>query len=286
MKKLGTFFWSLTPFLLAITIQTIAMMYIMILTMALFSGNGRFDMDALLYDSNYNALIFVVFSISCSVIFSIWAYRSCGTDFKFNPRKEAHPLHLIGILLMVPGTQFATSLLISFIVTIFPKWLEDYEALMESAGMDENITLLMLFYTVLCAPVSEELIFRGVTLRIARRAFPFWVANIIQAVLFGAFHMNMLQGCYAAALGLILGYIAEKCGSIYFAIFFHFLYNFWGAVISPLIMVENDALAVILILVGTFVILPLGLSLVHKGNERVICAQSRPENPPEPDYPI
>lgn len=48
--------------------------------------------------------------------------------------------------------------------------------------------------TVILAPVVEELVFRGLTLRLLRRSgFSFLVANIIQAVLFGCYHMNLVQ---------------------------------------------------------------------------------------------
>ena len=130
--------------------------------------------------------------------------------------------------------------------------------------MGTEISIFMLIYSVCLAPFSEELIFRGVTMRIARRAFPFWFANILQAFLFGVFHMNMLQGCYAFALGLILGYICEKGGSIYYAIFFHLLYNLWGTNSSWLSTLPEELLGS-LILIGTFVLLPLGFVLFQHG---------------------
>ena len=85
----------------------------------------------------------------------------------------------------------------------------------------------MFIYAVILGPVCEELVFRGVTMRLVRRALPFWAANLMQAVLFGIFHMNWIQGIYAFVLGLVLGWICEKGGSIYFSMFFHILINFW-----------------------------------------------------------
>ncbi|MFQ6806449.1 MAG: lysostaphin resistance A-like protein [Lachnospiraceae bacterium] len=43
------------------------------------------------------------------------------------------------------------------------------------------------------APVVEELIYRGLTLKIFQKAFPFWAANVMQAALFGLMHMNLIQ---------------------------------------------------------------------------------------------
>ena len=76
--------------------------------------------------------------------------------------------------------------------------------------------------------------------------------------------MNMLQGCYAFALGLILGYICEYGGSIYYAILFHFLFNLWGTT-SQWMNSVNEMLLGSIILLGAFILLPLGILIYHLG---------------------
>lgn len=276
MRKVKTFFFSFVPFLLGIGIQYIAVFYLMFLA-AIFmfavapalTGNSTSfnDFIDLMMDLNFNALASIIFSVSCIVIFGIWYYKSCGGNYKFHVKKDFHPLQLVGILVMVPATQFATSLLVGIISTAFPKWLEEYNELMEAAGLgaDTPIPLLMMIYSVCLAPFSEEILFRGVTMRIARRAFPFWIANILQALLFGIFHMNILQGCYAFALGLILGYVCERGGSIYYSIFFHFLFNLWGTTVSGLLEKVDPMILGMVILFSVFILLPVGILLYHQG---------------------
>ena len=138
--------------------------------------------------------------------------------------------------------------------------------LLESAGLSGDIPLLMMIYSVCLAPIGEELVFRGVTLRIARRTFPFWIANIIQALLFGIFHMNPIQGCYTFILGLILGYICEKGGTIYHVILFHFLFNLWGTTASQWLIVDDVMLQGLIVIVATVVGLTGGFYFFHKGN--------------------
>ncbi|MBE5888221.1 MAG: CPBP family intramembrane metalloprotease [Lachnospiraceae bacterium] len=266
MKKFVTILFSFTPFLISLGLQFVLIFYYMFLSAFIFpilSENG--DIDLLWADINFNAIISVAWSVICVAFFGIWYYRTCGGQFKPEIKKNWHSLQLAGIVLMIPATQFATSLLIGIISSIFPKWLEDYEALMESAGMTGEIPLFMMIYSVCLAPISEELIFRGVTMRLALRAFPFWIANLIQAVLFGVFHMNMLQGCYAFALGLILGYVCEKGGSIYHSILFHFLFNLWGTTSTWMNSIDEGTM-VFLILMGSFILLPVGLLLFHQGS--------------------
>lgn len=275
MKKVKTFFLSLVPTTVCFGLEYLLMFYFMILASILMSTlvpviTGNFpsadDIMDLFYDTNFSTAVMATFSVCCTVIFGIWYYKSCGGNYRFNFKKDFHPLQLLGIVIMVPATQFATSLFISVISVIVPKWLEDYNALMEAAGMEEA-SVLMLIYSVCLAPFSEELIFRGVTMRIAKRAFPFWIANIIQAVLFGAFHMNMLQGCYAFALGLILGYVCERGGSIYYSILFHFLFNLWGMTSGWMENLTEEQLAILglCILFGTFILLPVGTLIFRHG---------------------
>ena len=275
MKKIKNFFFSFVPLLLGFGIQYIVCFYLMLLS-ALFmfviapSIKGYYsysvnDLMNLWMDMDFNTLIMVVFAVICITLFGLWYYKSCGGSFFPNISKMFHPLQLIGIVLLIPGTQFMSSILISYISVIFPSWLETYEELMEMAGLDENISFLMMIYSVCLAPISEELIFRGVTLRVARRTFPFWIANMIQAVLFGVFHMNMIQGCYAFALGLILGYVCESGGSIYFSILFHFLFNLWGTTASELLNFANPAIIGMIIIAGAVIGTGGGLYLFKKG---------------------
>ncbi len=273
MKKLTTLLFSTVPMLLGFAVQFALVIYFsiiatifMLVIAPIITGNpgSADDLMDLLMNIDFNTVVMIAFSVCCTTIFAIWYYKSCGGELKLNLKKNFQPFQLAGVLLMVPGTQFFTSILISVLATVFPKWLEDYEALMESAGMGENVTILMMIYSVCLAPFSEEFIFRGVTMRLARRAFPFWMANLIQALLFGVFHMNMLQGCYAFVLGLILGYVCERGGSIYYAILFHFLFNLWGTTSQWMNSVDETILGII-ILLGTIILLPAGALLYKRG---------------------
>ena len=146
--------------------------------------------------------------------------------------------------------------------------METYQEMLETAGLDGNITLIMFVYSVLMAPISEELIFRGVTLRIAQRALPFWPANILQAALFGLFHMNPLQGCYTFVIGLILGYIVHKGGSIYHVIVFHFLFNLWGTSAAQWMINLNPLLQGLIVCLSLILGLGLGFYCFHLGNRK------------------
>lgn len=275
MKRFKTLLFSSVPALLSIGIQFLAVYYLLFIAAIFIFGiapsmtgeyYSMYDLMGVIADTDFNTLASIIFSVTCAVVFGIWYYKSCGGDFRLNIKKDFHGYEILGIILLVPGTQFLSSIIISIVATIFPSWLEAYEILMESAGLTEDVSWLMMLYSVILAPIGEELIFRGVTLRIGERAFPFWFANCLQAALFGAFHMNMLQGCYAFVLGLVLGYVCEKGGSIYHGILLHFLFNLWGMTASEWLVMDNVILEGMLIIVGAVACTLGGFALFKKGN--------------------
>ncbi|MBO5657578.1 MAG: CPBP family intramembrane metalloprotease [Agathobacter sp.] len=282
-KKFPTLLLSCLPFAFGLAMQ-VAVMTLLIIVAEIFMfviGPIWFDtnfdpikdLDTLLANTNFNALIMIAFSVCCTVFFGIWYYKSCGGNFRFSFKRQFHPLQPVGLLFLTPGTQFAASIVISSVAILFPKWIENYMNMMDEAGMTE-MTVLLFIYSVILAPISEELIFRGVTMRIARKAFPFWAANLIQAVLFGVFHMNIVQGIYAGLFGLVLGIICEKGGSIYFSIFFHFLFNLWGSTAADWLAIENEPLSGLIIILGSALGLGLGILFFLKGTNKVAKKRS------------
>lgn len=77
------------------------------------------------------------------------------------------------------------------------------------ASTSASVTLSMLLYSVVIAPMVEELVFRGAVLRTLER----WgrgFALVTSAVLFGLMHGNLTQLPVAIACGLLFGYIAQR----------------------------------------------------------------------------
>ena len=61
---------------------------------------------------------------------------------------------------------------------------------------------------------------------------PIWFAVIVQAILFGVMHMNMLQGAGAFLIGLYLGFVAIRTQSIWPCVVAHALNNFLSAMFA------------------------------------------------------
>lgn len=94
-------------------------------------------------------------------------------------------------------------------------------------------SLLIAFITVgIIAPIAEEFLFRGVVFDTLKKRFsPAWTI-VIQGVLFGIFHLNLVQGSYATLLGIVFGYVTYKTKSLWPAIIIHIVNNSMSFIIT------------------------------------------------------
>lgn len=90
-------------------------------------------------------------------------------------------------------------------------WMTDYSEYMDVLLSDG---LLPAVSIVLMGPLAEELMFRGVIQTRLARAMPAWIAVVLQAVLFGVTHGTPIQMAYVFLIGLALGFLRSRTGSI------------------------------------------------------------------------
>lgn len=134
----------------------------------------------------------------------------------------------LDVTLLGFGLQFLTSFIMFVIMYLLPAAMDEYRSLVEGSGL-VDYGFMWFYATVVLPPLVEEIGFRGLGLTYLRRAgVPFAVANVLQAVAFGIFHMNITQGIYTGILGLFMGYAAHRSGSIVPVMLLHAVYNFMG----------------------------------------------------------
>ena len=78
---------------------------------------------------------------------------------------------------------------------------------------------------VIAAPVVEEILFRGIVLRSIRKFSPVWASILISSILFGVYHLNIVQAAYATLMGIAAGILYEKKRNLLFPILVHFVNN-------------------------------------------------------------
>lgn len=86
--------------------------------------------------------------------------------------------------------------------------------------------ILIIFTTILIAPIVEELVFRAFIFKTISKMSNKYVGMIISSLMFGIMHGNVSQGLYAFFVGLVLSFIYDKLNNISYAIFLHSTMNF------------------------------------------------------------
>ncbi|MDO9592411.1 MAG: type II CAAX endopeptidase family protein, partial [Erysipelotrichaceae bacterium] len=140
--------------------------------------------------------------------------------------------------------------------------LENYEQLILSM-IGQSPTWLILLTVGIIAPIAEELLFRGLVFHMFNRHMNIKIALIVQGLLFGAFHMNLVQGLYASVLGIVLGITYLLTGTLWIPIIIHIVNNSVALLLPEVWM--NDPL-ISTGLMGLLLLVPLGVWLLYRAN--------------------
>lgn len=112
---------------------------------------------------------------------------------------------------------------INLALALLPEaWLTAYNADMAPIASTGLLTALSI---VVMGPLAEELVFRGIIQTRLLRAMPPWMAVVLQAALFAIIHGTPIQIVYALLLGLALGFLRSRTGSILPGLAAHAAFN-------------------------------------------------------------
>ncbi len=288
MKKVGKFIGCFLPIIVALLCQVavsfgFSIIYGVIIGIIMASQGITDAAEQELFlaesvnDGNVLLLITAIATLVTVVVGALWyrRYKPAG-DFKL---KEAANGKLFAAMACLGlSLQFLISMCLNAVYPILPESLTtQYSELMESL-LGGNIWLT-LFVTVILAPLAEEFLFRGVTMRKAQKIMPFMAANVLQAVLFGIYHMNLIQGVYAFVLGMILGFTAEYFHSIWASILLHAFVNGSAEILSHLPeAVTSTYLGLAGIAVVGVVLLFVAAKLYPKAKTEPVAVEAPTEN--------
>lgn len=193
-----------------------------------------------------------------------------------NPLREFQlqpipPLAAAGAVSIAPVLYGVVTLVLSLLPAA---WMADYA----QASAALNDTGLLPFLSVaLAAPVVEEVIFRGLIQSRLALALPGWPAVVLSALLFALCHGQPVWMGYAFVLGMVLGIMAWRTGSILPSILTHIVFNAIGQVLSLPQLAQADGLLVIAVLLFVGITACL---LTRKGLARLFLSSSEKESDP------
>lgn len=124
---------------------------------------------------------------------------------------------------------------------------------------DPKAFVISACYACIVAPITEELLFRGVVLKsFSKVSQRFGI--IMSAIIFGLVHGNVAQFALAFLTGLFMGYIAQKHNSLLPGIFVHFTVNFM-ATVSGFVMskFEDDTIVSLIYMITVYGLLIAGI---------------------------
>ncbi|MEZ5196912.1 MAG: CPBP family intramembrane glutamic endopeptidase [Bacteroidales bacterium] len=162
-------------------------------------------------------------------------------------------------------------------------WMRDSErdaSLLTEAFLNVNTIsglLVNLFIIALVAALGEELLFRGVILRILIE----WTKNIhsaviFSAILFSALHLQFFGFFPRMVLGILFGYVYVWSGSIWIPIILHLLFNgitVIGAYLYQLGKIQTDVETLgstsnDIVIISSFALIPAFLYIIFRFRKR------------------
>ena len=151
-------------------------------------------------------------------------------------RPEEFPALFLAALPIIYGGNLLGNLLASLLTM--------GRAVNRLGELSSRMTVPLALYVTCVGPLAEELFFRGMILPRMTR-FGQKMALVFSALLFALYHVNLYQFFYAWGLGLLLGALYLKTGSIRMGYVLHAAINLLGGVLPPLLLnLSLEAVAV------------------------------------------
>ncbi len=99
----------------------------------------------------------------------------------------------------------------------------NYELVMDAQGTIKPLPVLI--FICIIGPMGEELLFRGYVLKGLRNKYGTVLAFCASLLLFSLWHLNIVSIFNAFTVGIILGLLYIKTGSVFSCMITHVLYN-------------------------------------------------------------
>ena len=178
-----------------------------------------------------------------------------------------HPAAIPALIIFGLSLNFLIDLILAFLSQLgaMKQVFDSYNKVAEL--LFNGSFFLSLLAVGIVGPIFEELLFRGLVFGELRKLMPVRIAIFVQAILFGVYHMNVIQGTYAFLIGILLGFVYYRSRSIYSPVIVHITINsssviagrlIGGASSSNYALIVASASILLFILSGAFI-------LTHRG---------------------
>ncbi len=141
--------------------------------------------------------------------------------------------------------------------------LEQYA---EASSGIAGFSIPIILATAIVAPIVEEIAFRGIIFSRFQKGMPIILATILQAVLFGIMHGQILWIIFAGFMGLVMGFVAYRYDSIAPTLAIHIANNAFTFVLQ--ILTEETEW------IYNYILVPIGI-LVFIASMIYVCRKPK-----------
>lgn len=183
---------------------------------------------------NYS-FVMVLDMLVSEIVTVFFIFRKLGEygigieDFGFRTKNSIKYIFWgITCYLMFLPLYFLTNILVvklSQILTIDLKPQDVFSLLTQTSGFSPAQLRLLVLFVAVIGPLVEEIFFRGFLYRALKRKMGVSFALLISAVLFSLIHFNVMVFFPILWLGIILGLLLEKTGSLIPCVIMHIMVN-------------------------------------------------------------
>ena len=159
------------------------------------------------------------------LIFSVFFLVLKTNIFKVTKARITKVRYLIDGALLGVGLNGIFQAVVMLLTRILPPEIIESQNEHSSTILSGGIALAVI-YTVLLAPICEELVFRGLIISSLEGTTKKWLAVVISAILFSVVHLPSLIALgYTFLLAMVLGFVYIKTKSLIPCILMHMAFN-------------------------------------------------------------
>lgn len=125
----------------------------------------------------------------------------------------------VSMALIITGALLSLGTNFLFAVTGLTESSQQYQKVAETQ-FALPLGLAVLFYGIV-SPVVEEMVFRGIAYNALSRHTTKVMGIVGSALLFGAFHGNLIQMLYGSLMGVVMAYVYQKYRKLSAPVLFH-----------------------------------------------------------------
>lgn len=242
-EKIKVFFASIGYLILTVLIQlavsiiggiTIGVYYAIARVTQMNNGSTlEYEMDSMVNSILSLTNIFLLISSLLTILILILIYKVKKRDYKEELQiVKTHKLNIFYAIFIGICCWLFNSGALSLVeeAGLFSSQFDYMNEIL--APISQGSILISILTVGIIAPIAEEFLFRGIIYNTLKKKISIKWVIVIQAILFGVFHGNIIQGTYATLLGLVFGYVTYKTKSLWPAIIMHMANNLTANIVS------------------------------------------------------